>query len=158
MFVGPTGTGKTVYVKNHLSSGLPQTYTSLFLNFSAQTSANMTQVGDPFVSLACSGTSLSHLPTARSQTPSLPRSPSLLFAHQSVTLKKQAVFSPSATSSSSHITQDIIDGKLDKRRRGVYGPPQGKKMVIFVDDLNMPQVRGQRRALPSLLLPPLSRC
>ena len=39
---------------------------------------------------------------------------------------------------SANQTQDAIDNKIEKRKRGIYGPPVGKRLILFVDDLNMP--------------------
>lgn len=36
-------------------------------------------------------------------------------------------------------TQEALDEKFEKRRKGLYGPPTGKRFVIFIDDLNMPK-------------------
>jgi hypothetical protein len=34
--------------------------------------------------------------------------------------------------------QDAIEGKLEKRAKGVFAPVGGKRLVAFIDDLNMP--------------------
>ena len=77
LFVGNTGTGKTVAVE-HVLAGLDESHwTSMTINFSAQSSSLQTQL--------------------------------------------------------------LIEGRVEKRVKNKYGPPLNKRMVLFVDDLNMPR-------------------
>eukprot|EP01022_Parablepharisma_sp_SALTPOND_P028312 TRINITY_DN70784_c2_g1_i1.p1 TRINITY_DN70784_c2_g1~~TRINITY_DN70784_c2_g1_i1.p1 ORF type:complete len:4393 (-),score=612.94 TRINITY_DN70784_c2_g1_i1:3426-16604(-) len=91
LFVGPTGTGKTINIINELKKSFSSTqYTYMTLCMSAKTSANQ--------------------------------------------------------------AQRTIEGKLEKRGRKVqYGPLLGKKGVVFIDDLNMPE-KDQFESQPPLEL------
>jgi dynein heavy chain len=40
---------------------------------------------------------------------------------------------------SSGRTEEIVESKLDKKRKTLLGAPVGKKVLMFVDDVNMPQ-------------------
>jgi dynein heavy chain len=44
-----------------------------------------------------------------------------------------------SANTSANMTQDLLDSKMDKRRKGVYGPAAGKQFYVYVDDLNMPK-------------------
>ena len=48
------------------------------------------------------------------------------------------VFMTFSARTSANQTQDFLDGKMEKRRKGVFGPPSGKKYAVLIDDLNMP--------------------
>ncbi|XP_025054886.1 dynein heavy chain 6, axonemal [Alligator sinensis] len=41
---------------------------------------------------------------------------------------------------SSARTQEIIESKLEKKRKNILGAPGNKRVIIFVDDLNMPKL------------------
>lgn len=48
--------------------------------------------------------------------------------------------------------QRTLESVVEKHTKDIYGPPVGKKLVVFIDDLNMPQVDEYGTQQPIALL------
>lgn len=53
---------------------------------------------------------------------------------------------------SSFRTQEILEVKLEKRKKTLLGAPIGKRVVLFVDDVNMPKLERYGAQPPIELL------
>lgn len=63
----------------------------------------------------------------------------------------QANFNFSSRTTSLDI-QTSLESNVAKRNKNIYGPPIGKKLVCFIDDMNMPQVDTYGTQQPIALL------
>lgn len=66
-------------------------------------------------------------------------------------LKIQANFNFSSRTTSLDV-QMSMEANVAKRNKNIYGPPVGKKLVCFIDDMNMPQVDTYGTQQPIALL------
>jgi hypothetical protein len=48
--------------------------------------------------------------------------------------------------------QRTIEATVEKRTKNIFGPPVGKKLIAFVDDMNMPKVDNYGTQQPIALL------
>jgi dynein heavy chain len=48
--------------------------------------------------------------------------------------------------------QAVLEGPLEKRAGVNYGPPGGRRLVYFVDDLNTPRLDAYETAMPISLM------
>ncbi|XP_030756931.1 dynein heavy chain 10, axonemal [Sitophilus oryzae] len=53
---------------------------------------------------------------------------------------------------SSMDVQRNLESSVEKRTKEIYGPPMGKKLICFIDDMNMPQVDDYGTQQPIALL------
>ena len=62
------------------------------------------------------------------------------------------VFMNFSAQTRSDVTQSTIESKLEKKRKTLLGAPSGRKVVIYVDDVNMPLVETYGAQAPIELL------
>lgn len=48
--------------------------------------------------------------------------------------------------------QRNFEANVEKRTKDTYGPPPGKRLIVFMDDMNMPQVDTYGTQQPIALL------
>lgn len=48
--------------------------------------------------------------------------------------------------------QRTIEAAVEKRTKSIFGPPVGKKMIAFIDDMNMPRVDSYGTQQPIAIL------
>ena len=48
--------------------------------------------------------------------------------------------------------QRNLEANVEKRTKDTYGPPPGKRLIVFIDDMNMPQVDTYGTQQPIALL------